>query len=107
MTKITTLRELYDALKSIPEARAHPERFNVRWADEAEEIYCRSVGLPRCGCECDWGGLPTFGGDEPRDTAGIWSWDATHVICGESMDDLAIERREDVLVGHHGLTAAD
>jgi len=24
--------------------------------------------------------LPTFGGDEPRDTSNTWSWDATHQV---------------------------
>ena len=27
--------------------------------------------------------LPTFGGEEPRDTMGIWSWDETHLLVGE------------------------
>jgi len=26
---------------------------------------------------------PTFGGDEPEDTAGVWSWDDTHLLVGE------------------------
>jgi len=55
----------------------------------------------------DWTSLPTFGGHEPLDTAGIWSWDATHVLTGTCADDLAIERREDVNIDTHGHTAAD
>ena len=27
--------------------------------------------------------LPTFGGTAPRDTRGVWSWDATRLIVGE------------------------
>ena len=30
--------------------------------------------------------LKTFGGVEPRDTAGIWSWDATHLLVRECGD---------------------
>lgn len=29
---------------------------------------------------CDLPGLPTFGGVEPRETAGIWSWDETRLL---------------------------
>lgn len=27
--------------------------------------------------------LPIFGGSTPRDTDGIWSWDATRILAGE------------------------
>jgi len=27
--------------------------------------------------------LPTYGGQEPRDTTGVWSWDATRLLVGE------------------------
>lgn len=37
---------------------------------------------------CD---LPTFGGSEPEDTMGVWSWDETHMIVGES--DFEIVKR--------------
>lgn len=37
--------------------------------------------------------LPTFGGTAPRDTSGIWSWDAERLLIGSCADDLAIETR--------------
>lgn len=39
--------------------------------------------------------LPTFGGTEPSDTAGVWSWDADRVLVGTCADDLMIEHRSD------------
>lgn len=43
----------------------------------------------------DWSSLPTFGGDDPIDTAGIWSWDADSFLIGENADSLQIIDRED------------
>lgn len=37
--------------------------------------------------------LPTFGGDEPERTEGVWSWDATHLLVGTCADDMRIVRR--------------
>lgn len=37
--------------------------------------------------------LPTFGGPEPDDTTGIWSWDATSLLVGTCADDLGIVAR--------------
>ena len=37
--------------------------------------------------------LPTFGGDPPDDTTGVWSWDRRHLLVGDSFGDLRIERR--------------
>lgn len=31
----------------------------------------------------DLSSLPTFGGEEPKDTAGVWSWDADRLLVGE------------------------
>ena len=39
--------------------------------------------------------LPTFGGEEPRNTNGVWSWNATHVLVGEGKNDFAILDRND------------
>jgi hypothetical protein len=30
----------------------------------------------------DLGTLPTFGGIEPRDTSGVWSWDEDNLLVG-------------------------
>ncbi len=35
----------------------------------------------------------TFGGDEPDDTAGIWSWDDQQVIVGEGWGGLRLVAR--------------
>ena len=37
--------------------------------------------------------LPSFGGEAPSDTAGIWSWDEESMIVGSCADDLQIEGR--------------
>lgn len=31
----------------------------------------------------DLSGLPTFGGAEPADTYGVWSWDANSLLVGD------------------------
>lgn len=38
--------------------------------------------------------LPTFGGPEPEDTMGVWSWDESRLIVGEG-DNLEIVTREE------------
>jgi hypothetical protein len=40
-----------------------------------------------------WTNLPTFGGAEPRDTTGVWSWDATRLLVGTCAADLRIVAR--------------
>ncbi|MBU1067461.1 hypothetical protein KKE60_06715 [Patescibacteria group bacterium] len=43
-----------------------------------------------------WSGdLPTFGGDEPRYTEGVWSWDAERLLVGENLDCLRIVTRDE------------
>jgi hypothetical protein len=37
--------------------------------------------------------LPTFGGPAPRDTSGVWSWDATHLLVGTCAQDLELAPR--------------
>ena len=44
----------------------------------------------------DWSDLPLFGGEEPEDTAEIWSWDEARLIVGISSDSIEIiSRNED------------
>lgn len=50
---------------------------------------------PLLAAEWVWTSLPTFGGDEPNNTAGIWSWDADRVIVGTCADDVEIQPRSD------------
>ena len=40
--------------------------------------------------------LPTFGGDEPTDTSGVWSWDATRAIVGNCAEDIEIISRAEL-----------
>jgi len=42
----------------------------------------------------DWTELPTFGGDDPADTQGVWSWDKERILVGTCRDDLDIQDRE-------------
>lgn len=43
--------------------------------------------------EREWTRLPTFGGDEPERTTGVWSWDADRLLVGSCSTDLRIVRR--------------
>jgi len=76
MSEVTCLDELFYVLKGNPTE------------GEAED-----AGLPTAHGECDWTSLPTFGGAEPKDTTGIWSWDETRMIVGTCADDIKIVRR--------------
>ena len=46
------------------------------------------------GSEYDLTSLPTFGGDEPSDTTGIWSWDADSLLIGEGRPFKIVSRAE-------------
>ena len=70
----TSLRGLRDACREIEAAATENEI-------DAERIY-------------DATSLPTFGGDEPYNTAEIWSWDATHMLAGTGPDVAVIVARD-------------
>jgi len=38
--------------------------------------------------------MPSFGGEEPDCTAGVWSWDETHILVGTHADELGLVSRE-------------
>ena len=40
--------------------------------------------------------LPTFGGTEPDDTCGVWSWDAARAIVGSCRSDIEIVTRAEL-----------
>lgn len=42
--------------------------------------------------DVDMTSLPTFGGTEPKDTSGIWSWDKTRLIIGTGSDYEIVDR---------------
>jgi hypothetical protein len=69
MSTLTNLKELFDAMR---------DPFNYSIVE---------AGL--------WDNLPTFGGTEPTDTEGIWSWDETHLIIGSCSQDLQLVSRVD------------
>ena len=64
--------------------------------DDGTTRYARHCGLRSSPTESgiDWTELPTYGGAEPADTDGIWSWDATRLLIGTCADDLQIVERE-------------
>lgn len=43
----------------------------------------------------DWTDCPTFGGLEPDETSGIWSWDEDRLIVGPTSGELRLISRED------------
>lgn len=55
-----------------------------------------AAGLPWAHGERDWTSLPTFGGRTPRDTFGVWSWDATRAIVGSCAADVEIVDRSEI-----------
>jgi len=66
----------------------------TKWAvadldDLLEAMRSRSPRLPL------WDNLPTFGGEEPANTQGVWSWDKECLIVGTCADDLSIVDREE------------
>ena len=45
--------------------------------------------------EADLSNLPTFGGQEPRQTLEVWSWDADHLLVGSCVDDMKLVTRQE------------
>lgn len=43
--------------------------------------------------EVDLTSLPTFGGEEPANTLGVWSWDEKHLLVCNSINRFEIEDR--------------
>lgn len=78
MATPTTLDDLCDTLTECPSCRA---------GDDDESPHT-------CG-GLDWTALPTFGGAEPRDTSGVWSWDEGRLLVGTCGSDLRIVSRND------------
>ncbi|MDC0713351.1 hypothetical protein POL68_33115 [Stigmatella sp. ncwal1] len=42
-----------------------------------------------------WTELPTFGGAAPLITEGVWSWDETRILTGETASSLTLRARGD------------
>lgn len=65
-------------------------------ACETLDDLCRYLRSPLAASDLtdnDFCDLPTYGGQPPADTYGIWSWDATRLLVGEGQGDLAIVPR--------------
>ena len=45
---------------------------------------------------CDLTQLPAYGGAEPEDTSGVWSWDAHFLLAGSCVSDLRVVPRDDI-----------
>lgn len=43
--------------------------------------------------EWQWTELPIFGGEEPADTSGVWSWDETRLMVGSCRADFTLVDR--------------
>jgi len=52
--------------------------------DQENEMRVRGVDMAR---------LPTFGGEEPADTSGVWSWSASRVLVGACISEMQIVAR--------------
>lgn len=86
MSAPTTLDDLCAVLNALR---------NVDDRDDLSGLYAFAAqhGLPTNG-GIDFTSLPTFGGPEPVDTSGIYSWDATRLLVqgNESLEWKLIDR---------------
>jgi hypothetical protein len=84
--RIRSLDELMAVLSNAPNTKN----------DDQQSDFATTHGLPIAHGEIDWTSLPVFGGDDPQDTQGVWSWDATRLLVGSCSSDLRIVPRSDV-----------
>jgi len=78
---MTTTATQVAAAKSLIELRDALNAFEVTDDRRLEDV----VDLP---------GLPTFGGEDPRRTDGVWSWDADSVLLYDNGRGYYIEQRD-------------
>jgi len=88
--QITALNVKGISLKKSPSTLQHLLEF-LRANPSPREL-TRTFGFP-----FTWDALPNFGGSEPLDTRGVWSWDETSLLVGACSDELYIEPRVDRL----------
>ena len=66
LTAIRTLDDLLHVLSTEPDSHETADRYGLPRDRHADAI--------------DWTDLPTFGGEAPSNTDGVWSWDATRLL---------------------------
>jgi hypothetical protein len=81
---ILTASNLGELLVALNSAGQEITRLQQDGLDAGELIGDYGRALQEC---------PTFGGDEPEDTAGVWSWDDTHLLVGEGWGGLQLVAR--------------
>ena len=86
---VNSLRELCDRLNEFEDAQHYSE-------EEAEELgnalIAEGLGdMVRTGDNSD---LPNFGGDEPLDTSGVYSWDEDDLMVNENERFVIVSRAE-------------
>jgi hypothetical protein len=59
-----------------------------------ERDVLQALGLPDSNGWLDMSSLPTFGGKAPADTTEVLSWDATHLLVGDSAPWAIVPREE-------------
>ena len=88
----TNLDELIEAV----EKYFHPRNISIEsCAWEVNRYTPPWKGAKMAHGELDMTSLPTFGGTEPSDTTGVWSWDETRMMVGEAFIELEIIEREE------------
>ena len=92
--RIETLDDLRDALQHIHDETAHLAQGE---RENAARQLAHAYGLPVGSDGVDYTALPVFGGEEPADCRGVWSWDETHTLEGSPSDagGLVLCKREE------------
>lgn len=92
MKSIKNLKGLFDFLK---DEYNQLEKDGRTGAPNGAIELAKQYGLPISGNDIDFADLPTFGGEEPSDTSGVWSWDKDNLLVGTCVDDMEIVSREE------------
>lgn len=91
MKNIKNLKDLFAFLK---DEYSQLDKDEHTGAPKSAIELANQYGLPISGNDIDFAELPTFGGEEPSDTSGVWSWDKNNLLVGTCVDDMEIVSRE-------------